>query len=151
MKRYLYLLSMVIVLGACSGIPKNLSSYTAFGQIEGRVSIGEQAYPMILDQLEWKEKNMEVSKIPESDIYVSAEEFPTLEVSKEDKITIDIDQSPSSIKVTQYNEDGTSKEVSIIDNQIQVPIEEGHYIYEVQATWSQGEYTFLFDIERNDS
>ena len=148
MKRYFYLLIIVLVLGACSVIPKNSSSPIAFGQLEGRVSIGEQAYPMIVEQLEWKEKNMEVSKIPESDIYVLAEEFPTLEVSKEDKITIDIDQSPSSIKVTQYNEDGTSKEVSLIDNQIQVPIEEGHYVFEVQATWSQGEYTFLFDIER---
>ncbi len=136
------------MLGACSGIPKNFSSSTAFGQLEGRVSIGEQAYPMIVDQFVWKEKNMEASKLSGSDIYVLAEAFPTLDVNKEEKLTIDIDQSPSSIKVTQYNEDGTSKEISITDNQIQVPIEEGHYIFEVQATWSQGEYTFLFDIER---
>ena len=147
MKKYLYLLSMVLLLGAC--IPKNWSSSPAFEQVEGRVSIGEQAYPMIVEQLEWKDKNIEVSKISESDIFVLAEDFPTLEVSKEEKLTLNIDESPSSIKVTQYNEDGTSKEVSIIDNQIQVPIEEGHYIFEVQATWSQGEYIFIFDLEKN--
>ncbi len=141
-------MSVLFILGACNIVPNNVTSSPSFEQAEGTVTIGEQTFPMILDQYVWKENNIEVSTVSEEDIFLLAEEFPTVEVGKEEKIYIEVTQAPSSLKVIQWNEDGTSEEVSLTDDEMLVPEDEGYYIFEVQATWSQGEYVYVFDIER---
>lgn len=136
---------IVIIIAGCNGIFQPSSS-TDYVQAQGKVIVGNQEYSMMIGEFEWKEKDFEARKISDSNLYDLAEDFHTLEAEKDDKLNIEIEQNPSSIIVNQWNEDGTSETVELKDNEITLPSEEGYYIYEVMASWNQGEITYIFDI-----
>ncbi|WP_342601038.1 hypothetical protein MHB48_08520 [Psychrobacillus sp. FSL H8-0483] len=142
MKKF-FLLLIVIFIAGCNGIPQTSTDYV---QAQGKVIVGNQDYSMMIDEFVWKEKDFETRKLNDSNIYDLADEFNTLEVEKDDKLKIEVEQNPSSIIVNQWNEDGTSQTVELNENEITLPSKEGNYIYEVMAEWSEGKISYVFDI-----
>ncbi|QFF99000.1 hypothetical protein PB01_09235 [Psychrobacillus glaciei] len=145
MKKIIVLMFFVINIAGCNGIPMPSNS-TNYVQAQGNVIVKDQNYPMIIGDFEWKENDFETRKISESNIYDLADEFNTLEVEKNEKLKIEIEQNPSSIIVNQWNEDGTIVTFERKGNEIILPSEVGYYIYEVLAEWNEGRITYIFDI-----
>ncbi|MFJ7666308.1 hypothetical protein ACIQXI_04330 [Lysinibacillus sp. NPDC097195] len=131
--------SILVILPGCN------SRQTVY-QPEGTIIIDSQDYLMIPGDYSWKEKEMELTTLSTYDIEELAEQFETLEVVKNNILTFEITKSPSSISVTQYHEDGTSKVIETTNNQITMPNTSGTYIYEVKARWPEGKINFVFDV-----
>lgn len=145
MKKIILLILIIITIAGCNGIPMPSNS-NDYVQAQGKVIVGNQDYSMLIGEFEWKEKDFEARNISESNIYDLADEFNTIEVDKNEKLKIEIEQNPTSIIVDQWNEDGTVDTVVSQGNEITLPSEVGYYIYEVIAEWNEGRITYIFDI-----
>lgn len=133
---------LLIILAGCS----RLSSFNTFNQAQGKVTVDNQEFTMVIGDFEWIEGDIEARKINSTDINELADEFNTLQVEKGDKLKIEIEKDPSSIILNQWNEDNTSNVVELKDNKITLPSKEGYYIYEVIVEWNNGKATYVFDI-----
>ena len=133
---------IVIILAGCNGI----SSNNTYKQAEGKVILDNQHYTMMIGEFEWVDTDVKLRKISSSDINDLAVEFNTLQVGKDGKLKIEIEENPSTIILNQWNEDETSDVVELKDNEIILPSEEGYYIYEVIVEWNKGKATYVFDI-----
>lgn len=142
MKNIIVSVMVLIILAGCS----KLSSGNTFNQAQGKVTVDNKEFTMVIGDFEWKERNIEARKINSTDINELADEFKTLQVQKGDKIKIEIEKNPSSIILNQWNEDNTSTVVELNDNKITLPLKEGYYIYEVIVEWNNGKATYVFDI-----
>ena len=140
MYRLLLFILIVVVLTGC-----NKSSNDPLRQLEGKMIANGKQYTMVLSDYEQKDK-AEISVKHSSDIHEIAEIFDTLDVEKGAKITFEIDTNPSSITVAQLNEDGTTELVEMKDNEMTMPSVSGYYIYQLKTRWSEGEQTFVFDV-----
>lgn len=145
MKKIVFLMLIVIYITGCNGIPQPSTS-SVYVQPQGKVIAGNKHYTMMIGNFEWKEEDFEAKKISDSNIYDLADQFNTIEVEKENKLNIEIEQNPSSIMVNQWNEDGTIVATELIGNEITLPLEAGYYIYEVIVEWNEGKITYVFDI-----
>lgn len=67
-------------------------------------------------------------------------------MEKGTKLKIEIDESPLSLEINEESEDGAVKSIDIRENEITLPTNEGHYIYEVKAKWNEGNITYVFDV-----
>jgi hypothetical protein len=63
-------------------------------------------------------------------------------------IDIVIEKNPD-LTVYQWSEDGKVKEITLTENQITFPPNNGHYIYVVMGKWDEGEEAYVFDVEIN--
>lgn len=123
---------LLIILAGCS----RFSSFNTFNQAQGKVTVDNQEFTMVIGDFEWIDSNIEARKINSTDINDLADEFNTLQVEKD----------PSSIIQNQWNEDNTSNVVELKDNKITLPSKGGYYIYEVIVEWNNGKATYVFDI-----
>lgn len=133
---------VLIMLAGCS----RLSSGNTFNQAQGKVTVDNKDFTMVIGDFEWKERNIEVRKVNSTDINELADEFKTLQVQKGDKIKIEIENNPFSLTLNQWDENNTSTVVELDDNKITLPSKEGYYIYEVIVEWNNGKATYVFDI-----
>lgn len=149
MKKALFLVLIMVTAAGCNLI----SSSDSFEQPQGRVVINSKDYTMMIGDFKWKEDDFEARKTSTSDINGLANDFETLNAKRGEKLSIQIDQSPSLITVNQLNEDDTREPVEIQDNQIILPSEKGYYIYEITAEWNKdkikGKINYIFDININ--
>ncbi len=145
MKKLILLVFVFINLVGCNQV--NLpSADPGYVQAQGKITVNKEEYLMLISEFEWKEPDFEAKKIGGPDLYSLAENFETMDVEKDEKLNIEIEQNPASINVVQWNEDGTSETIKLNENQITLPKEEGYYVYEVKAKWNEGEITYIFDI-----
>ena len=142
MKKIVLSTLIIALLNGCNGLPNGTVS-----QPEGKVIVDREQYTMMPYDFEWTEDNVEIKDLGSPNIKELADEFPTLEVEKEESLKFDIDQNPLSITVIKWNEDGLSDIVEMVDNQLTMPTKEGYYIYELQATWDKGKESFIFDVD----
>lgn len=142
MKKIVVLMLVVGIAGCNVFTPSH-----TYEQAQGKVTIDDKEYPMIIGDFEWVEENFEARKLNPTNINDLAEQFETVEVAQGQKLTIKIEQDPSSLIIDQWNGAGEMKAVEITDNEISVPTETGEYIYEVTAGWSEGKISYVFDIK----
>lgn len=74
MKNIILSVMVVMILAGCSG----LSSGKIFNQFQGKVTVDNKEFTMIISDFEWKERNIEVRQIDRTDINELADEFKTL-------------------------------------------------------------------------
>lgn len=146
MKKIMLFVVIVICMSGCNRIPLPSSS-SVYVQPQGKVIVGNKDYRMVIGEFEWKEVDFEARKVSDSDVCELADQFPTIEVVEENKLTLDIEQGPSSIMVNQWDEDGTIVETELLDNEIILPEDAGYYIFELIAEWNEGEITYVFDVD----
>ncbi len=133
---------ITIILAGCNGF-----LHRTISQPEGRVIIDGEQYTMVSGNYEWKEDNVEIRTKSSTDINELAELFETVEVDKGEILKFEIEKNPISNKVTKLNEDGTTENIEMNDNEILMPSESGYYIYQLETIWSQGKQTFIFDVD----
>lgn len=142
MKKILFPALLVTFFYGCSGLPNGTLANPV-----GKVIVNEEQYVMTPDELEWGKDNVVIRNVGASNINELANQFPTLEVEKEELVKFNIDQNPLSVTITQWNEDSSSVSVNMEDNQIKMPAKEGYYIYELKGIWDKGRASFIFDVE----
>ncbi|MGA3599842.1 hypothetical protein [Lysinibacillus agricola] len=142
MKTIILSIVMAIILTGC-----NVFSSDIVKQPEGKVVLDNTSYTMVAGDYQWKEDNVEINTKSSFDIHDLADLFETLEVDKGDTLTFEIEKNPSSITVIRLNEDGTDEIVEMKDYTINMPSEEGYYIYELKTIWNKGKETFVFDVQ----
>lgn len=114
---------------------------------EGKVVLDDTEYMMELGEYEWKQKNVEKRKLTPVSVEELAEIFDTLEVTKDSTIKIEIEESPPTISVNQWNEDKSVEDVKVTNNEITLPSTAGYFIYEIIAEWGKkGRITYVFDV-----
>ncbi|MCH1625721.1 hypothetical protein [Fredinandcohnia quinoae] len=141
MKKIVLSILIVALLNGCNIFPNS-----TIRQPEGKVIVNEEQYTMIPSDFEWKEDNVKITDRNSRSINELADDFETLEVEKRDILNFEIEQNPTSIKITKLNEDGTIDDVETKDYKITMPSKEGYYIYELKVTWNKGKETFVFDV-----
>ncbi|MGY3187610.1 hypothetical protein [Lysinibacillus sp. TE18511] len=142
MKTIILSIVMAIILTGC-----NVFSSDIVKQPEGKVVLDNTSYTMVAGDYQWKEDNVEINTKSSPDIHDLADLFETLEVDTGDTLTFEIEKNPSSITVIRLNEDGTDEIVEMKDYTINMPSEEGYYIYELKTIWNKGKETFVFDVQ----
>ncbi|MBW8351000.1 hypothetical protein K0H71_16360 [Bacillus sp. IITD106] len=143
MKKVIVMFLVLIALAGCS-----LRSFSKENQTPstGKIVVDKAEYEMMGGQYKWNGENVEIQRVDHVSPIEIAKEFDTLILEKNKKIDILIEKNPS-LTVYQWTEDGSVKEVTLTDNQITAPSNNGYYIYEVVGKWLDGEASYIFDIE----
>lgn len=96
-KKFLLIMLISIMLVACNQGPSSHRKVPT-----GKIVLNGQEYLMMYSVFEWKEKNIEMSRIRGKDNEQIAEEIETIAVTQEMKIVFD--KEPISLTVFQQNE-----------------------------------------------
>lgn len=144
MKKILVMITLSLFVVGC-GL-QNVSKEEQIPVI-GKIIVDETEYEMRVGNYKWKGEKMSIEQVGSTDTPMEiAKGFNDLVIEKNSKIEILIEDDPN-LTVYQYSEDGKSKEITLTEKQITVPSNSGHYIYEVVGKWSDGEASFIFDVE----
>lgn len=127
----------------------NNSNQDTISQPNGKIILDEKEYLMIQNDFKWKENDIEINDVSSRGLDELADEFETLRVEKGEMLNFEIENMPTTIDVTQYNEDQSKHIIEMKEEQIIMPNEEGYYIYEINVTWESGMGTYVFDVEVN--
>ena len=127
----------------------NNSNQDTISQPNGKIILDEKEYLMIQNDFKWKENDIEINDVSSRGLDALAEEFETLIVEKGEILSFEIENTPTTIDVTQYNEDQSNHVIEMKEEQIIMPTEEGYYIYEINVTWENGMGTYVFDVDVN--
>ncbi|WP_210367459.1 hypothetical protein [Bacillus sp. REN3] len=115
----------------------------------GYVKTDKQTYEMEKGNYKWRKGNSTLTTDAASPFQI-ADNFAPIEVQPDEKLAIMLEQEPD---ITVHNLSEKTKLENPLNDEIQVPGESGHYIYEVIAKWENGEvsYTFVIHVdERQD-
>ncbi|WP_316572077.1 hypothetical protein [Neobacillus sp. YIM B06451] len=143
MKKAIVMISLSLILAGCGW-----QRFSNLNQIpvSGKIIIDKTEYQMMGGKYEWDGGKTTIKTIDTVSPIEIAKDFKTLTVEKDKKIEIVIEDNPD-LAVYQWNEDGESKEVNLAGNYITVPSESGYFIYEVVGKWSDGQASYIFDVE----
>lgn len=140
---FLLFLTSIILIG-CSQFTRDdaRSMY-----LDGKIIVDDKEFDLIQGYYTYKDPDVEIKKLGTFNPSEAANQFETLLVGKNSKIEIVLEDKTTFLTVNQWNEYGEIEEVSLDENVLTVPEEEGYYIYEVVGKWKNGETTLVFDID----
>ncbi len=148
-------LSLLCITGCSNGeynagIDVNTGSENEFPPtISGTIKIDHTQHEMIAGGYRWEKKQGAETQVVQTDAaspYQIAEDFKAIAIEPNQNITIDIEGN-SQLVVYLWNNNEREKEIKFIENQITAPASKGRYIYEVFATWPNGEVSYTFVVE----
>ena len=119
--------------------------------IPGVVKVNNTQHEMVAGGYKWEREQGTETQVVQTDAaspYQIAEDFKAIALEQNQKITIEIEESPGLV-VYLWNKDGRETEITMNKNQITAPTSKGRYIYEVLAKWTSGEvsYTFVAEVK----
>ena len=133
-----------------AGTDANTGSENKFPPtFSGAVKINHTKHEMIAGGYRWEKKQGAETQVIQTDAaspYQIAENFKPIAIELNQKITIDIEENPQLV-VYLWNNNEREKEIELNVNQITAPASKGRYIYEVFATWPNGEVSYTFVVE----
>jgi uncharacterized protein YcfL len=117
----------------------------------GTIEIDEHQYEIVSGHFRWIRKVGSETEVTETDApspnQIAAEmEIIQSQPGKTATIQIDHQEEPR-YSVYLWNEDDREEEISMEDNQFTLPAEEGVYVYEIIARWSNGEVSYTSVVE----
>ena len=113
------------------------------------IIIDKEAFPMEKGGYQWERKKglqVEVVTTDHASINQMAEQIVPIPVQVKEIISIELEDKPT-YELYLWNETEREQEVSVESDQFTAPEEKGIYIYEVFATWKNGEQSFAFVVE----
>jgi hypothetical protein len=146
------LVYFVLLLSACSNnstiqAEKNEREFPP--DLTGVVEVNNREYKMERGGYIWERKqglNTEVVQTDAASPYQIAENYEAIAVKPNEKIHIAVEENPH-LTAYLWNENGPEDEMELDENQLTVSIDKGKYIYEIIATWPNGEYSYTFVVE----
>jgi len=117
--------------------------------MSGIVKVNEKEYKMAAGSFRWERQQGENTQTAQTDAASPnqiAESFNPISVEPNTTIQIEIEDNPQ-IAVYLWDEDGRGEIIPTTDNQMSVRQNKGLYIYEVYATWPNGELSYTFVVE----
>ena len=117
--------------------------------IFGTIKINGTQHELKAGGYRWERKQGSETQTIQTDAaspYQIAEKFKAIAIEPNQKITIDIGKNPQLV-VYLWNKNKIEKEIKLNENQITAPASKGRYIYEVFATWPNGEVSYTFVVE----
>jgi hypothetical protein len=133
-----------------AGIDVNEGSENEFPPtISGTIKIDDTQHEMVAGGYRWERKQGTETQTIQTDAaspYQIAEDFKAIAIEPNQKITIDIAKNPQLV-VYLWNKNEREKEIKLNEHQITAPASKGRYIYEVFATWANGEVSYTFVVE----
>ena len=119
--------------------------------ISGAIKIDDTQHEMVAGGYRWERKQGSETQVIQTDAaspYQIAEDFKAIAIEPNQKITIDIEENPQLfVYLWNNNEREIEIEIELNENQITAPASKGRYIYEVFATWPNGEVSYTFVVE----
>lgn len=117
----------------------------------GLIEIDDNEYEIQRGGYRWERKIGLQTQIVQTDHaspFQMAKNMDSIILKPDQIVTINIEENPQ-LYIYLWNENGRDKRINHSTNQIKVPSNEGKYIYEVLAKWSNGEasYTFVIEIQ----
>lgn len=108
-------------------------------------------YDMENGWFRWKRKTGDSIEVTQTDAMSPdqiAEDLEGVSIKPEEMITIAVEEDPD-LEAYLWDQDERVGEIEIRDSQIIALLDKGRYIYEIIATWSNGErsYTFVVEVE----
>lgn len=98
---------------------------------------------------QWERKKgsqVEIVTTDHASINQMAEKIEPIRVDAMEVLSIRFEDEPN-YELHLWNETGREQEISVENNQFTAPVEKGIYVYEVFATWENGERSFAFVLE----
>ena len=117
--------------------------------ISGAIKIDNTQHEMIAGGYRWEKKQGSKTQVIQTDAafpYQIAEDFKVIAIEPNQKITIDIEENPQ-LFVYLWNNNEREIEIKLNENQITASASKGRHIYEVFATWPNGEVSYTFVVE----
>ena len=117
--------------------------------ISGAIKIDDTQHEMVAGGYRWERKQGSETQTIQTDAaspYQIAEKFKAIAIEPNQRITIDIEKNPQ-LAVYLWNNNELEKEIKLNEHQITAPASKGRYIYEVFATWPNGEVSYTFVVE----
>ena len=117
--------------------------------ISGAIKIDNTQHEMIAGGYKWEKKQGSKTQVIQTDAafpYQIAEDFKVIAIEPNQKITIDIEENPQ-LFVYLWNNNEREIEIELNENQITASASKGRHIYEVFATWPNGEVSYTFVVE----
>jgi len=146
MKKITLSIIILFILSGCNQIAMNEASSK---YLDGKILVDNEEYNLILGYYTYKDKEVEINKLDSFSPIDVSDQFETLSVAKNSEIKIVLEDKSTFMMVNQWSENSEVKEVSLNENVLTVPTEEGYYVYEVIGKWKNGETTLVFDIDVN--
>ncbi|HSO56864.1 MAG TPA: hypothetical protein VLQ66_01400 [Paenisporosarcina sp.] len=133
-----------------AGVDVNTGSEIEFPPtISGAIKIDDTKHELKAGGFRWERKQGSDTQTIQTDAaspYQIAENFKAIAIEPNQKITIDIEKNPQLV-VYLWNNNEIEKEIKLNEHQITAPASTGRYIYEVVATWPNGEVSYTFVVE----
>ena len=117
--------------------------------ISGAIKIDDTKHELKAGGYRWERKQGSDTQTIQTDAaspYQIAENFKAIAIEPNQEITIDIGKNPQLV-VYLWNNNEIEKEIKLNEHQITAPASKGRYIYEVFATWPNGEVSYTFVVE----
>lgn len=153
------LILFLLVITGCSINTGEEDNSSEAPSVPGFIHINQMEYDILSGGYSWEKKqgnDMMVVQTDHAGPVQMAEDFDAIMIDQGETIFIDIIENPL-LQVFIWHDSEKSEEVMVSDNQITAPESEGQHIYEVVATWENGEiagwergevsYTFVVDVE----
>jgi len=145
LKKLIYIISLSLSLTLVGCGLQNVSKENQI-PVAGKIIVDNSEYEMKVGRYNWEGENTKIKRVENFSPIKIAKDFETLKVEKNEKIKLVIEDNPD-LTVYLWSEDGKSKGVNLKQNYITVPSKSGYFIYEVVGKWSDGEASYIFDVE----
>ncbi|MEK4628470.1 MAG: hypothetical protein ABS944_17580 [Solibacillus sp.] len=153
----LSLFFVLLLVSACSNLtdekidqsPSSTKEELFPPEKKASIFINNQAYPMEKGGYQWERKKgsqVEIVTTDHASINQMAEKIEPIRVDAMEVLSIRFEDEPN-YELHLWNETGREQEISVENNQFTAPVEKGIYVYEVFATWENGERSFAFVLE----
>lgn len=115
----------------------------------GTVSVDGITYELQEGNSQWERKVGSGTEVAQTDAAPPsqiAEEYDAIEVKPATNLKIDIEENPK-LTVYKWTENNRGEAADLKDDQFTSPKDKGQHIYEVLATWKNGEVSYTLVIE----
>lgn len=152
-KLFLIICLIALLIAGCSkDVNKTQNNRESFPpSMAGWIQVNGKKYEMDEGGYRWERKKGLTTETVQTD-HLSpnqvADQLHTIQLAPNTNIHIEVEENPEMV-VYLWNENGRDKEMMIKNNEMTVPQNKGRYIYEVLASWSNGEVSYTFVVEVN--
>lgn len=115
-------------------------------KVPGYIMVGNKRYKMEEGNYEWNKDNTTIRTDHAGPTQI-AESFKSIQVKPSEKIRLELKQNPLAVTYVWDDEDGSEYSD---DTEFTAPADEGIYIFETVAKWSNGEVSYTFVLEVNE-
>ncbi|GAA0344233.1 hypothetical protein GCM10008967_38340 [Bacillus carboniphilus] len=148
-RHHIFIVLLSLVMVGCSSSATNEKSESILPDFKAQFQLGGELYDLERGGYKWEKKlgfgKTMVEQTDHASPLQMAPHIDPISSNPKQEVTIHIENTPT-LTLYLVNAGGLDREVSLQDNKFTLPDSPGKYIYEVRATWVEGEISYTFVV-----